>query len=125
MNKKAVFDRSGKERSSFRDSGLAIKEPVARSNAQRVRRHPSAQRFGLILDVFDLIDPHRFSNRATYGVILDQFMKGSALYFGHLGGNTAMASTSNNAPGRASCGTPIVVLAGGAALFTYLSRTSR
>jgi hypothetical protein len=44
---------------------------------------------------------------------------------GHFGGNTAIASTSNNAPGRASCGTPIVVLAGGVALFTYLSRTSR
>jgi hypothetical protein len=43
----------------------------------------------------------------------------------HFGGSTAMASTSNNAPGRASCGTPIVVLAGGAAVFTYLSRTSR
>ena len=40
----------------------------------------------------------------------------------HFGGNTAIASTSNNAPGRASCGTPIVVLAGGAAVFTYLSR---
>ena len=43
----------------------------------------------------------------------------------HFGGSTAIASTSNNAPGRASCGTPIVVLAGGAAVFTYLSRTSR
>ena len=43
----------------------------------------------------------------------------------HVGGSTAIASTSNNAPGRASCGTPIVVLAGGAAVFTYLSRTSR
>jgi hypothetical protein len=43
----------------------------------------------------------------------------------HLGGETAIASTSNTAPGRASCGTPIVVLAGGAAVFTYLSRTSR
>ena len=40
-------------------------------------------------------------------------------------GNTATASTSNNAPGRASCGTPMVVLAGGAAVFTYFSRTSR
>jgi hypothetical protein len=36
-----------------------------------------------------------------------------------------MASTSNNAPGRASCGTPTVVLAGGETVFTYLSRTSR
>jgi len=35
--------------------------------------------------------------------------------FGHLGGNIAIASTSNNAPGRASCGTPIVVLTGGVA----------
>src|SRR5262245_10169755 len=43
----------------------------------------------------------------------------------YFGGNTAIASTSNSAPGRASCGTPIVVLASGAALFTYLSRTSR
>jgi hypothetical protein len=43
----------------------------------------------------------------------------------HFGGSTAIASTSNNAPGRASCGTPIVVLAGGAVVFTYLSRTSR
>jgi hypothetical protein len=43
----------------------------------------------------------------------------------YFGGNTAIASTSNKAPGRASCGTPIVVLAGGAAVFTYLSRTSR
>ena len=43
----------------------------------------------------------------------------------HFGGSTAIASTSNNAPGRASCGTPIVVLAGGAAVFTYSSRTSR
>jgi putative ABC transport system substrate-binding protein len=43
----------------------------------------------------------------------------------YFGGNTAIASISNNAPGRASCGTPIVVLAGGAAVFTYLSRTSR
>jgi hypothetical protein len=36
----------------------------------------------------------------------------------YFGGNTAIASTSNKAPGRASCGTPIVVLAGGAAVFT-------
>ena len=43
----------------------------------------------------------------------------------HFGGNIAIASTSNKAPGRASWGTPIVVLAGGEALFTYLSRTSR
>lgn len=43
----------------------------------------------------------------------------------HFGGNIAMASTSNNAPGRASCGTPTVVLAGGETVFTYLSRTSR
>jgi hypothetical protein len=43
----------------------------------------------------------------------------------YFGGNTAIASTSNKAPARASCGTPIVVLAGGAAVFTYLSRTSR
>jgi hypothetical protein len=43
----------------------------------------------------------------------------------YFGGRTAIASISNNAPGRASCGTPIVVLAGGAAVFTYLSRTSR
>jgi hypothetical protein len=43
----------------------------------------------------------------------------------HFGGSMAIASTSNKAPGRASCGTPIVVLAGGAAMFTYLSRTSR
>jgi hypothetical protein len=43
----------------------------------------------------------------------------------HFGGNIAMASTSNNAPGRASCGTPTVVLAGGESVFTYLSRTSR
>jgi hypothetical protein len=43
----------------------------------------------------------------------------------YFGGNTAIASTSNKAPGRASCGTPIVVLAGGVAVFTYLSRTSR
>jgi len=43
----------------------------------------------------------------------------------HFGGNIATASTSNNAPGRASSGTPIVVLAGGAAVLTYLSRTSR
>ena len=47
---------------------------------------------------------------------------GRVTYFG---GKTAIASISNNAPGRASCGTPIVVLAGGAAVFTYLSRTSR
>ena len=43
----------------------------------------------------------------------------------HFGGNIATASTSNNARGRASSGTPIVVLAGGAAVLTYLSRTSR
>jgi DNA polymerase-4 len=43
----------------------------------------------------------------------------------HFGGNIAIASASNKAPGRASWGTPIVVLAGGEALFTYLSRTSR
>src|SRR5262245_58756553 len=43
----------------------------------------------------------------------------------HFGGNIATASTSNKAPGRASSGTPIVVLAGGAAVLTYLSRTSR
>ena len=43
----------------------------------------------------------------------------------HFGGSTAIASTLNKAPGRASCGTPTVVLAGGAAVFTYLSRTSR
>jgi hypothetical protein len=36
----------------------------------------------------------------------------------YFGGNTAIASTSNSAPGRASCGTPIAVLAGGATLFT-------
>jgi hypothetical protein len=45
-------------------------------------------------------------------------MKGSLCVFGHLGSNIEIASTSNNAPGRASCGTPIVVLAGGAALST-------
>src|SRR5215510_5471980 len=54
-----------------------------------------------------------------------RFQSGKALQLVHFGGSTAIASTSNNAPGRASCGTPIVVLAGGAALFTYLSRTSR
>ena len=43
----------------------------------------------------------------------------------HFGGKIATASTSNNAPGRASSGTPIVVLAGGVAVLTYLSRTSR
>ena len=43
----------------------------------------------------------------------------------YFGGNTAIASTSKSTPGRANCGTPIVVLAGGASLFTYLSRTSR
>src|SRR4029077_2397860 len=43
----------------------------------------------------------------------------------HFGGNIAMASTSNSAPGRASCGTPTVVLAGGETVFTYVSRTSR
>src|SRR5215510_7408241 len=43
----------------------------------------------------------------------------------HFVGNIAMASTSYKAPGRASCGTPTVVLAGGETVFTYLSRTSR
>jgi hypothetical protein len=43
----------------------------------------------------------------------------------YFGGSTAIASTSITAPGRASCGTPTVVLAGGAAVFTYRSRTSR
>src|SRR5436305_1294840 len=36
-----------------------------------------------------------------------------------------LASISNSAPGRASAGTPIAVLAGGAAMLRYLSRTSR
>jgi NAD(P)-dependent dehydrogenase (short-subunit alcohol dehydrogenase family) len=36
-----------------------------------------------------------------------------------------IASISNNAPGRASAGTPIAVLAGGAAMLRYWSRTSR
>ena len=53
------------------------------------------------------------------------FKAEKALQLVHFGGSTAIASTSNNAPGRASWGTPIVVLAGGAAVFTYLSRTSR
>ena len=43
----------------------------------------------------------------------------------YFSGSTAIASTSNRAPGRASCGTPIAVLAGGADMFTYFSRTSR
>src|SRR5262249_43342752 len=43
----------------------------------------------------------------------------------HFGGNIATASTSNKAPGRASSGTPSVVLAGGAAVLTFLARTSR
>ena len=40
-------------------------------------------------------------------------------------GNIAIASTSRSAPSRASLGTSRVVLAGGAATFTNLSRTSR
>jgi hypothetical protein len=40
-------------------------------------------------------------------------------------GNTAIASTSRSAPSRASFGTSSVVLAGGAATLTNLSRTSR
>src|SRR5215475_9100790 len=43
----------------------------------------------------------------------------------HLAGKIATASISNKAPGRASSGTPIVVLAGGADVLTYLSRISR
>ena len=39
--------------------------------------------------------------------------------------SATIASISNSAPGRASAGTPIAVLAGGAAMLRYLSRTSR
>ena len=65
--------------------------------------------------------PHPVAGATSPGSVPTSKRNGRA-YFG---GNIAMASTSNSAPGRASCGTPIVVLAGGAALFTYLSRTSR
>jgi hypothetical protein len=43
---------------------------------------------------------------------------------GHFAGRIATPSISNRAPGRASSGTPIVVLAGGVAVLRYLSRIS-
>ena len=48
-------------------------------------------------------------------------MTPAATYFASI----TIASASNSASGRASAGTPIVVLAGGCAVLTYLSRTSR
>ena len=78
----------------------------------------------------------RYSNPATmakpagYTHVVEVNGPGRTIYIaGQLGydraGNTAIASTSRSAPSRASLGTSRVVLAGGAATFTNLSRTSR
>src|SRR5262249_45224758 len=64
--------------------------------------------------------------RAALG-LADFFLAPPALgaLAGFAGGSTAIPSISNRAPGRASCEIATVVLAGGAAMSSCWSRTSR
>jgi hypothetical protein len=98
----------------------------ARSSALMMRMRPPSKTCGVQANFPDTSLAFAASGKYTerlHCARSTSFRKWEARSY--FGGNTAIASTSNNAPGRASCGTPIAVLAGGAALFTYLSRTSR